>query len=311
MNFLKNLFNFNKPKPKTQVKEKSSTQKINHCKHGVYNHQLFYKCCKTYMNCSFCHKEQCDSYLHGPVPLLKLKCKLCQTEQSSGNHCKNDECNVKFADNFCKTCTVWSNSKKKSYHCDKCNKCYINIRTNLVHCDTCNQCYYNNVFDKHKCSMNKEPHKCQICFEYVINSPKKYYFLECNHVIHNECYNKYHEICQKENKITTCCLCKKTIDQNSENEKKFDQLALSWSVSNEQTNWKSEISCIDCEKKSTIKYHSRYRKCAMCKSYNTYELKIIKEPTQPSPMLPSAPPIVSLTNQEVVIPSAPPIHKMI
>ena len=37
----------------------------------------------------------------------------------------------------------------------------------------------------------------------------------------------------------------------------------------EYKNWKSDIICCDCNKKSVTKFHFEYHKCQHCNSWNT------------------------------------------
>lgn len=297
MFFLKNIFRKKETNTyKNQIEEESLFQ--NNCRHGDYKHQILFGCCNKYYDCSLCHKENCDFYLLDTPSILKIRCIDCGTTQSTSIQCQNSECRVKFAEDFCKKCCVWSSKGNKSYHCHKCNICYIQIKDKLIHCDTCNSCYYPKTFKNHKCSMNPSENKCQICFMKLKETPYDSTLLDCGHSIHDHCLLEYYNSCKKENKLVTCCFCRKSIEiYKEEMEKKIDNLVNNWLVSGEKKNWLSNISCIDCEQKSVVRYHPKYRKCLICKSYNNYEINIIKD---------------NDINQEIcsniqIIPSAPPL----
>ena len=280
-----------------KIKEtKSSTLFKNNCKHANYNHQLYFECCNKFVDCSLCHKEQCDYYQTNTPCLLKIRCICCGSTQSSSNQCQNSDCRVKFADNFCKLCSIWSSNENKSYHCHKCKKCYINPKGKLLHCDTCNSCYYENQINTHHCNMNSMDNECQICMVKTKNSPSRVYLLKCGHIIHHDCFVEYEKSCNEQKKLITCCLCRKLMIYNNEIQKKFDEYAKEWSISSSQKKWSSYISCIDCENKSIVDYHPKYRKCLECNSYNNNELSIIKD--------------IAIC-KEMVTPSAPPLNKII
>jgi hypothetical protein len=285
------IFNiFKRKKEVKQIVREPSTLFENNCRHGKYNHQVFYKCCNTYVDCYLCHKEKCHE-VNRPI-LLKIRCIHCGCIQSSSNQCKNSECEVKFSDHFCKICTVWSSNTNKSHHCNKCNICYIEPIEKLIHCDTCNICYYKSKINNHRCIKNKnlQDIECQICLEKVNNSHFEVCTPDCGHDIHRKCFNEYKKSCYEQNKLITCCICRKSMIKSKEIEKKFDNLANNWSLSSNQKKWLSYISCNDCEGKSLVKYHPKYRKCLDCNSYNNIEQSIIKDIEEKQNMpIPSAP----------------------
>ena len=271
-------------------KTKSCTLFENNCRHGNYNHQLYFDCCKKFVDCSLCHKEKCDFYQRNTPVLKKIRCIQCGSTQSSCNKCQNSDCRVQFADNFCRLCCNWTSNENKSYHCYKCKKCYINSKGKLLHCDKCNTCFYEGQINTHHCNINLTDNECQICMIKVKNSPSKVYLLNCGHSIHHSCYLDYEKSCNEQKKIITCCLCRKSMFYNKEIEKKFDNYAKEWSVSSTQKEWLSYISCNDCGNKSITSYHPKYKKCIECSSYNNIELNIIKDiPVCEEVLQPSAP----------------------
>ena len=241
------------------------------CDHGVYNHQIYLECCKKYFGCCFCHNENND-HITNKHNISHIKCIKCNTIQPVSNNCAN--CNVQFAKKFCKKCYVWSNSTIE--HCNDCNKCYINLTEKIYHCHGCNKCYYKNPFNYHKCSLNQGDYECQICFEKLKMSNQEYFYLKCNHIIHKKCYNEYLKSCKNNEKLPTCCLCRKLMLPPSNFEKEFDQKLENWKVLECQENWISYFQCNDCEKKNIAKYHPKYIKCIDCKSYNTNNISIVK-----------------------------------
>jgi len=239
------------------------------CNHGDFRHKIYFHCCNKYFACKYCHYEETEHVDN--CYITKIKCNECSHEQLPSRNCKNLNCKINFCNYYCKICPTWSFTK--NFHCNECNKCYINVDRPLIHCKICNQCFYDDIFDNHKCDMNKEPLECQICFDEVKSSYKQYYFLKCNHVIHHECYDPYHKMCQEKDNITSCCICRRTMIDPVRYESKFDKLKSMWSVSPSYADKISEVSCNDCLKKSNIPYHPKYNKCSHCRSYNTNFLR--------------------------------------
>lgn len=177
------------------------------CKHNNFKHQIFISCCQRYFDCTYCHREfhQGDNVVN---KIENIKCNKCnKTQLLKSNNCIH--CNTQFANEFCSMCGIWCNESLT--HCYKCNICYIYKADKLKHCSTCNHCYDINSFTYHKCSMKNNNCECQICFEKIIYSFKKYKFLKCNHTIHYDCYDEYKKVCDKGNKIMTCGICREKI----------------------------------------------------------------------------------------------------
>lgn len=253
----------------------SNIKIIKKCNHLNNNVQVYAECCKKYYDCHLCHNEVNDHRLI-KYTIKKVKCTNCSTENCISDNCRN--CKIKFGENNCRTCNIWCN-KTKFFHCYKCKFCGIGNKEDFFHCDSCNICVSSNTKNKHVCNnkiANQKEEVCPICLLSIFFPLKKAVLLKCNHLIHEDCLNELIKNTDQNKKIPCCTLCKKSVVVYQNYEEKFDKIKNECMLLNYYKGWKAQISCNDCSKRSTTKYHNIYNKCEECKSYNTTILNVIK-----------------------------------
>jgi hypothetical protein len=89
--------------------------------------------------------------------------------------------------------------------------------------------------------------------------------------MHAYCFNEY----LKTNFI--CPLCGKSLADLTDLYKNIDEQIKTHVLPDEVQNWKSDIFCNDCEKRSITKFHFMYHKCQHCESFATIIKNTIKE----------------------------------
>ena len=262
---ISNIFNF----------KKTGTTIKKNCTHYKNNVQIYASCCDKYVDCRLCHNDSTD---HNIIRnrTNQIKCTNCSTENDVVTHCKN--CKVKFGNYHCNKCMIWCDKFKSNevYHCDKCKCCRVGNPENYFHCDNCNLCLSINCIDNHNCNYINEEDDCPICLDKLNTHGEKMVLLKCHHVIHDNCLGELIKNTDKTKKIPCCTLCKTSVVDFNKYELSFDNYCRESSMPSYYSNWKNDILCNDCNKKSTIKYHNTYNKCINCKSYNTSVINTIK-----------------------------------
>ena len=174
---------------------------IKECNHYIKkcDNFVFNKCNNIY-NCHRCHLEECK---FDNCEIKNISCSECKYIQSSSNQCIN--CKINFADNYCSICNIWSS--KNMFHCNKCCICRAGLKDEIFHCDTCDTCFYTNNKNNHEClNLDFRNNKCPICMESIFNSQFSAIKTKCNHLIHNNCFEK-----AIANNIYQCMICKKSM----------------------------------------------------------------------------------------------------
>jgi len=251
---------------------------IKTCKHYKNNLKIYTKCCNKYYDCIKCHNKN-ESHILDSNNINTIKCIKCNTDNELNDNYNNKcvNCETLFGTYHCLECKIWSNNIKIAFHCNGCKSCKLGDKKDFYHCDNCNLCLSVSTKDTHKCSnskyeINKE---CPICLEKIYNLKDIILLLKCHHSIHEKCYIKLIKNTSY-NKIPSCALCKKSLNNALKYENKFDILKSEIIIHDHYKNWKSNILCNDCNCKNSIKYHSHYHKCIDCNSYNTSVLDTIK-----------------------------------
>ena len=248
---------------------------VEECEHYTNKCYIYCKICEEYYKCFRCHDSNTTKHkIDRNNDITQIKCTVCYTEQTPSNQCI--KCENKFAHYNCLKCNLWTSSTHEISHCDKCKICRVGVKDELYHCDNCSMCIHINSKDTHKCDIYNTD-DCPICYESLFDNQDSSRVLECKHLIHVKCLNKYIEEKLKKGNIPNCLLCKKSIILNKEIELYFDTLSSSYLFNDEVDKWINEIKCNDCEEKCEIKYHLFYNKCVHCNSYNTQVLKTLKE----------------------------------
>lgn len=175
------------------IKNYEKTNKKN-CNHYTNNCYVCYSCCKKIFCCWKCHHEETK---HITVKATKIVCKKCYTSQQASKRC--DTCYTLFGTYWCKKCNIYDNNNY-IFHCDKCNICINGEINKFNHCDKCNYCYS----EYHVCKKNRLKDICPMC-DTECNVPSDNIIMECNHTIHEKCFNKLIKnsevcpICKKKN----------------------------------------------------------------------------------------------------------------
>ncbi len=223
------------------------------CEHMDNNFKINSGCCSKIYCCSKEHNLDNDHILDTKNTVII--CGYCDIEQKISEYCI--ACNKKLKTKYvCKKCFVFDESNKYKFHCDICDLCHYEEKSELDNCKKCNVCYLKK--SKHICISLEN--NCPICLDdlksdTLIN-------LCCGHIIHSKCYKSLIENTYK------CPLCSKTIiDMTKEFLKLNEQIEQSRQLDNNIVL--KEIYCYDCEKKSQTIFSYLGLKCMNCKSFNT------------------------------------------
>ena len=243
------------------------------CSHYDNNIEIYAECCGKYFNCNKCHNDVCSNKVFNNE-VKKIRCKKCKNPGVPGEKCIS--CNITFAKKSCLKCNIWCNNIDKMFHCDKCDCCRSGNKDDFFHCDKCNLCLSVNCRDNHSCFKYDKDADCPICLDKIFKAGDDIIILKCHHLLHKGCFNNLVKNSDEKKIIPQCVLCKKSAVNFKQYENRYDNHVSKYPMPEYYNNWKSEISCNDCCRKSTIKYHKDYQKCFSCKSYNTYTLNIIK-----------------------------------
>ncbi|EQC28796.1 hypothetical protein SDRG_13477 [Saprolegnia diclina VS20] len=279
-------------KPETPITDADRTVVTYHdadktimgCQHYQRKCKLYAKCCNKFYSCRFCHDEV-EKHTFDRYATEKISCMQCHTVQPVGKTCTNTACGIEFARYYCDVCKFYDDDPTKDiYHCEKCRICRIGkgLGIDYFHCDKCNACM-SITLKKHKCVERSLESDCPICHVYMFTSTTPVMFLPCGHCMHVACYEDY----TLTNYI--CPLCSKSLGDMRTYFARIDDLLAQEQMPPEYANYRSQIYCSDCERKSETKFHFVYHKCQYdeCKSYNTKLLKNIQLPPDAAP--PAAP----------------------
>lgn len=231
------------------------------CSHYKRNCMIKAPCCNKYFSCRFCHDENCDHEINRHE-ISHMKCLFCGKEQKPAHHCIS--CHKKMAHYFCKKCNFFDDNEEKDiFHCDDCGICRVGKKEDYFHCKKCNTCINAALKDSHKCVENTMKSNCPICMEYMFSSTDPVTFLNCGHSVHANCLKEYLKHNYK------CPVCNKSAGDMGPYFKLIDEHMKTQKMPTEFEDTKANITCCDCEQKSTVNYHFQYHKCQHCKSYNT------------------------------------------
>lgn len=256
-------------KSSNNVTKNSDTSEIK-CTHYSSNCLLECPICNNFYSCRLCHDANEDHVLDR-YSISNIKCKLCNTIQTSSNICIN--CNIEFAKYYCNICNIFDSTPNKNiYHCEKCNICRIGTKDTLKHCDICDMCWDISAFNNHNCvPKNRYYEECVICKEELKNSVNKVMAMNCKHLAHLICINK-----NLENGNYQCPICRKSVVDMTNYWNTIESYVNNCEMPEEDKNKKVQILCNDCEDKSITNYHYLYHKCQICNSWNTDVLSFIE-----------------------------------
>jgi hypothetical protein len=242
------------------------------CEHYQRNCKVECPKCHRWYTCRFCHDKANHSHKLERIKTKYILCMFCFTPQHPQQYCI--ECNKELSKYYCSKCTLYDNDPMKNiYHCDKCGICRLGLGLNqdYFHCDSCNACISIDLQKNHVCIENSTKSNCPICDEFMFSSNEKVVFMTCGHPIHEKCYRQHTLHSYK------CPTCSKTIT-NMELQFRMRDTEIEHSKMPEEIkNWKAETKCVDCGGMSRVPFHYLGHKCDHCHSYNTMQLKLIKD----------------------------------
>ena len=239
------------------------------CKH--YKRWLYPVCneCKKIYPCHRCHNN-IELHEMDRNNIKLMKCDYCKCIQKNGEYCINPEC-LKFKHyNYCGKCGLWCDRERVLFHCDKCNICRNGSKYLYKHCDKCNICFKKSYFNEHNCKLNMMGVNCSICLDNCWDSQENLTVIKCGHAFHISCLNTWLQ------NHWNCPLCKKSVSNLELLWQKMSEMMEQTVMPDEYKDWKSEIICYDCNKKSVTNYHFVYHKCSHCNSWNTSVDNILK-----------------------------------
>lgn len=162
--------------------------------------QFEFDCCSVIDPCKRCHLERNDCSISR---VIKITCSICNHKQVPSPRCSN--CLISFSKNYCSICHLWTNVDE-IYHCNECGICRIGSRDETFHCNECKMCW-KKTDSNHDClGINHVDKLCIVCHENLFKSQQNFFPLQCKHLIHNDCFQKYIQ----SNKYN-CPQCKKSI----------------------------------------------------------------------------------------------------
>lgn len=249
------------------------------CTHYQRNCKIECPTCRQWFVCRFCHDASINTHKLVRSNVTHILCMFCGTPQEpDSNDCVN--CDQELAQYFCRKCVLYDNDPTKDiYHCDKCGICRLGLGLGMdyFHCDTCNICLLVELKSKHKCVANNTHSNCPICNEYMFTLVKKVVFMRCGHLIHQECYD------DMVNHSYKCPICKKTVANVEPQFRILDLEIANQPLPAPYNQWRCIVSCNDCNGKSNVPYHVLGLRCNYCRSYNTNQLRLIKEDEDDDP----------------------------
>lgn len=241
------------------------------CEHYQRNCKVECSDCHKWYTCRFCHDQSIGTHKLDTKKIKYILCMFCFTPQHQQQYCI--ECNKELSQYYCSKCILYDNDPMKNiYHCDKCGICRLGLGLNqdYFHCDSCNACISIDLQKNHVCIENSTKSNCPICDEFMFTSNEKVVFMTCGHPIHEKCYGQHTIHSYK------CPTCSKTIANMELQFRMRDAEIKQSKMPDELKDWKTEIKCIDCDGMSRVPYHYLGHKCDHCHSYNTMQLKLIK-----------------------------------
>lgn len=242
------------------------------CKHYQRNCKIECFDCHKWYTCRLCHDAEVTTHHLDRNRVKHILCMFCLTPQHPSQYCV--ECDKEMSRYYCPKCKLFDNdSIKNIYHCDKCGICRLGLGLNqdYFHCDSCNACISIELRANHVCIENSTKSNCPICDEFMFSSNEKVVFMTCGHPIHENCYVQHTQHSYK------CPTCSKTIINMKLQFRMRDAEISQSKMPDEMKDWEVETKCNDCGGMSRVPFHYLGHKCDHCHSYNTMQLKLIKD----------------------------------
>lgn len=192
------------------------------CEHYARGCKLRHPMTGELYTCRLCceEKRQARKYDDDDLPILdrhavtEVLCMHCGTLQPAESRCVNEGCSASFAKYFCSICKLYDDDPHKSiYHCPYCNVCRKGkgLGIDYRHCMRCNACIGIDKYDNHVCIPQTLQGNCPICHEAMFDSTEPLRGMECGHVMHLSCFNRYVASKSSSRRIS-CPLCKKKFE---------------------------------------------------------------------------------------------------
>ncbi|PXF44618.1 Zinc finger protein BRUTUS [Gracilariopsis chorda] len=239
------------------------------CKHYRRGCKLRAACCQKLYTCRLCHDAE-ETHVMNRSATKEILCMECSTLQAVAAVCINEKCQRSFARYFCGICVFFDDRENaKVYHCHSCNVCRVGkgLGIDYFHCMKCNQCMHVKYREKgHNCIQKAMESDCPVCFQYMFTSTSPVKYLQCGHLMHTACYDRYR------NNSIRCPICSRSLEEMTPLYQLLDQQLAATGANMMPAHYRSarcDLYCKDCFTKSNTPYHFLYNKCPVCQSYNT------------------------------------------
>jgi len=240
------------------------------CSHYRRNCRIIAPCCQRIFTCRRCHDEQIEDHKINRYDIQTMVCMFCNTQQPVKQTCEN--CKKSMASYFCGKCKFFDDDETKGiWHCEKCGLCRAGGQHNFEHCDLCHMCM---SLGEHEHTERAFESNCPVCNELLSTSTLEAFRPKpCLHPIHIDCFN---ELCKRGR--YSCSICSKTYSdfpmepvwQEYREMKKLNPMPSDYA------NWKVEVLCNDCQKRTESDYHWIGTECTHCKGWNTRITKTMR-----------------------------------
>jgi len=239
------------------------------CSHYKRNCRIKAPCCQRIFTCRRCHDEQIEDHKINRYDIETMICMFCKTSQPVNQICQH--CQKSMAAYFCGICKFFDDDISKGiWHCEKCGLCRVGGKDNFVHCDICHMCFHPGP---HKHTERAFETNCPVCNEYLLTSTSPAFLpAPCRHPIHTRCWKQLikHRI--------SCSICSKTYSDLDVTDlwESFRQMKNESHLPPEYQNWRVEVLCNDCEKRTETGYHWVGTECSYCHGWNTTITKTMR-----------------------------------
>lgn len=253
---------------KTFVEDENGVKHLG-CKHYRRGCKLRASCCQKLYNCRLCH-DAAETHVMDRSATKEILCMECGTLQPVAAMCIKNNCQKTFARYFCEICVFYDDRENaKVYHCHSCNVCRVGkgLGIDYFHCMKCNQCMHVKYREKgHNCIQKAMESDCPVCFQYMFTSTSPVKYLQCGHLMHTACYERYRK------SSIRCPICSRSLEEMTPLYQLLDQQLAATGANMMPAHYRSarcDLYCKDCFTKSNTPYHFLYNKCSVCQSYNT------------------------------------------
>ncbi|XP_070195947.1 RING finger and CHY zinc finger domain-containing protein 1-like isoform X2 [Littorina saxatilis] len=192
----------------------------------------------------------------------RVVCLQCKVEQDVTKLCES--CGCEFGKYYCEVCRLFDNKDRQQFHCQQCGLCRVGGRENFFHCEKCDLCLSIGLKDNHKCVEKVSHDVCPVCMEDLHTSRAQMTIPPCGHILHRQCFQQ----CLRKGHYA-CPTCNQSMVDMDNVWKDMDEEMKDVDMPEEYRDLDVVITCRDCHKESTTKFHVLGLKCQLCGSYNT------------------------------------------